>query len=132
MSAALLSTWTIFKYIHYGSIQGYIQEGLELKPSTFQIEIALAGLTGLIGSLLLQVRRRSRRVRPILPKMTAMSFGSTKPVHPLMMTQRPARDARFVIRKTRNPGKISRNRMGERLPPSSITEPKTERPPSEF
>jgi hypothetical protein len=132
MSAALLSTWTILKYFQYTSIQSYIQEGFELRLSTFQIEIALAGLTGLTASVLLQVRRRSRKVRAPLPKMTAMSFGSTKPVHPLMMTQRPARDTKFVIRKTRNRGRISRNRMGERLPPSFVTEPKSENSPSEL
>ncbi len=50
--------------------------------------------------------------------MTPLTFGTGKPVHPLLMTQRPARDTKFVIRKTNKPGRISRNRMGERLPPT--------------
>jgi hypothetical protein len=58
--------------------------------------------------------------------MIPMSFGIEKPAHPLMMTQRPARDTKFVIRKTRNRGKISRNRMGERLPPSNLVGLQTE------
>jgi hypothetical protein len=119
----LFSGWTLLKYTHYPFISGYLQEGIQLGLSTLQIEIALAGLTGLMTSLFLRGRRRSRKteVRPL--KMAPMSFGASKPVHPLMMTQRPARDTKFVIRKTRNRGRISRNRMGERLPPSYVAEP---------
>src|SRR6266849_7786067 len=118
VSLILLSGWTLAKYLHFASLQGFIAEGIKLSLSTFQIEIALAGLTGLLGSLLIQSRRRSRKARASPLKMTQLTFGTTKPVHPLMMTQRPARDTRFVIRKTRKPGRISRNRMGERLPPT--------------
>lgn len=39
-------------------------------------------------------------------------------VHPLMLTPRPSRDSSFVFRKTKNRGRLSRNREGERLPPS--------------
>jgi len=126
VSAVLFSSWTLLKYFHNASLQGHIQEGIELSLSNFQIEIALAGLTGLLASLFLQGRRRSRKAKASPLKMTPMSFGTKKPVHPLMMTQRPARDAKFVIRKTRNPGRISRNRMGERLPPSYVGGPETE------
>jgi len=118
VSLVLLSGWTIVKYFHYASLQGYIVEGIKLSLSTFQIEIALAGLTGLLASLVIQRRRYSRKARASPLKMTPLTFGTGKPVHPLMMTQRPARDTKFVIRKTRNPGRISRNRMGERLPPT--------------
>jgi len=126
VSAVLFSSWTLLKYLHYAPLQGYIQEGIQLSLSNIQIEIALAGLTGLLASLVLQRRRRSRKARASPLKMTPMSFGTGKPVHPLMMTQRPARDTKFVIRKTRNPGRISRNRMGERLPPSYVVGPETE------
>jgi hypothetical protein len=127
VSAVLFSSWILLKYFHYASsLQGYIQEGIELGLSNFQVEIALAGLTGLLTSLFLQGRRRSRKAKASPLKMTPMSFGTQKPVHPLMMTQRPARDTKFVIRKTRNPGRISRNRMGERLPPSYVGGPETE------
>jgi hypothetical protein len=118
-----LSSWTLLKYLHLGSpsVQGYIQEGIKLSISNLQIEIALAGLTGLLTSLFLQGRRRSRKTKTSQLKMTPMTFGSAKPLHPLMMTPRPSRDTKFVIRKTRNRGRISRNRMGERLPPGSVT-----------
>jgi hypothetical protein len=119
--AVIFSSWTLLKSFHYASLQGYIHEGIELSLSNFQIEIALAGLTGLLASLFLHGRRRSRKTKASPLKMTPMSFGAGKPVHPLMMTQRPARDTKFVIRKTRKPGRISRNRMGERLPPSYVS-----------
>jgi hypothetical protein len=122
----LLSGWTLVKYLQYSSLQGYILNGLKLSLSTFQIEVALAGFAGLLGSLLIQSRRHSRKAYAGPLKMTPLSFGTGKPVHPLMMTQRPARDTKFVIRKTRNPGRISRNRMGERLPPSYVAGPETE------
>jgi len=126
VSAALFSTWTLLKYFNYVSLQGYIQEGIELSLSNFQMEMGLAGLAGLITSLFLQRRRRSRKSNAKRPKMIPMNFGNEKPSHPLMMTQRPARDTKFVIRKTRNPGRISRNRMGERLPASYVGGPETE------
>jgi hypothetical protein len=119
--AVIFSSWTLLKSFRFASLQGYIHEGIQLSLSNFQIEIALAGLTGLLASLFLQGRRRSRKAKASPLKMTPMSFGTGKPVHPLMMIQRPARDTKFVIRKTRKPGRISRNRMGERLPPSYVS-----------
>src|SRR5437899_1324220 len=126
VSAMLFSSWTLLKTLLSASLQGYLQEGIKLSFSNFQIEIALTGLTGLLTSLFLQGRRRSRKTKASRLKMTPMTFGSGKPAHPLMMTQRPARDTKFVIRKTRNRGRISRNRMGERLAPSYVGGPETE------
>ncbi|SRR6266487_5095848 len=126
ISAILFSGWTLLKYFRYASLPGYIQAGIKLSISNLQIEIALAGLTGLLTSVFLQSRRRSRKTKTSQMKMTPMTFGSARPLHPLMMTQRPARDTKFVIRKTRNPGRISRNRMGERLAPSYVGGPETE------
>jgi len=121
VSAMLFSSWTLLKPLLSASLQGYVQEGIKLSVSNFQIDIAIAGLTGLLTTLFLQGRRRSRKNKASRLKMTPMTFGSARPLHPLMMTQRPARDAKFVIRKTRNPGRVSRNRMGERLPPSYVS-----------
>src|SRR6267143_177219 len=125
ISAILFAGWTLLKYLHYASLLGYIQAGIKLSISNTQIEIALAGLTGLLTSLFIGGRRRSRKTKARQLKMTPMSFGSGEPAHPLMMTQRPARDTKFVIRKTRKRGRISRNRMGERLPPSYVAGPET-------
>src|SRR5947208_8812622 len=126
ISAVLFSGWTLLKYIHYASVPGYIQAGIKLSITNLQVEIAMAGLTGLLTTLFLQGRRRSRKNKASGLKMTPMTFGNARPLHPLMMTQRPARDAKFVIRKTRNRGRISRNRMGERLAPSYVGAPETE------
>jgi hypothetical protein len=125
LSAVFYSGWRFLKNPYYPLISGFIQRAIEINLSTLQIGIASAGLTGLVGSLLLTRRRSrpSRNAQASTLKMTPMTFGTAKVVHPLLMTQRPARDARFVIRKTRNPGRISRNRMGERLPPSNVAEP---------
>ena len=125
VSMVLLSGWIFLKYLRPASLQGYIQEGIKLSISNTQIEIALAGLTGLLTSLFIGGRRRSKKTKARPLKMTPMSSGSGEPAHPLMMTQRPARDTKFVIRKTRNRGRISRNRMGERLPPSYVAGPET-------
>jgi hypothetical protein len=125
ISAILFAGWTLLKYLHYASLLGYIQAGIKLSISNTQIEIALAGLTGLLTSLFIGGRRRTRKTKARQLKMIPMSFGSGEPAHPLMMTQRPARDTKFVIRKTRNRGRISRNRMGERLPPSYVAGPET-------
>ncbi len=130
LSALLYSGWRLLQYPYYPLISGYVQRAIEINLSTLQIEIASAGLIGLAGSLLL-TRRGSRpsRIAQASPlKMTPMTFGTAKVVHPLLMTQRPARDTNFVVRKTRNPGRISRNRMGERLPPSYGAEPEIDQP----
>ena len=126
VSAVLLSSWTLLKPLLSASLQRYVREGIKLSVSNIQIEIALAGLTGLLTSLFLQGRRRSRKTKASQLKMTPISFGNGKTVHPLMTTQRPARDTKFVIRKTREPGRIARNRMGERLPPSYVVRPEVE------
>ena len=121
VSAMLFSSWTLLKPLLSASLQGYVKDGIKLSLSNLQIEIAIAGLTGLLTTLFLQGRRRSRKTKASRLKMTPMTFGNARPLHPLMMTQRPARDAKFVIRKTRNPGRVSRNRMGERLPHSYVS-----------
>jgi hypothetical protein len=125
LSGLLYSGWRLLNYPYYPLISVYIQRAIQINLSTLQIGIASAGLTGLAGSLLLTRRlsRPSRNAQASPLKMTPMTFGTAKVVHPLLMTQRPARDAKFVVRKTRNPGRISRNRKGERLPPSYVTEP---------
>ena len=120
-SGIIISAWTALKLFHFSSLQGLITESNQLGLSSIQIELGFAGLMGLLASLALQKRRRSRRTRTASPRMRQMTFETGKPAHPLMMTPRPARDKNFIIKKTRNRGRISRNRMGERLPPSYIS-----------
>ncbi|HZY46224.1 MAG TPA: hypothetical protein VFE96_00360 [Candidatus Bathyarchaeia archaeon] len=120
--AVFVSGWMIAKFSSYASAQGYLREEFQLGLSSLQIQMAIAGFFGLLLPLVIQFRRRSKRMRARPLKMTSMTFGTTKPAHPLMTTLRPSRDSKFVVRKTRNRGRISRNRMGERLPPSNATE----------
>lgn len=130
LSALLYSGWRLLRYPYYLLISESVQRAVEINLSTVQIGIASAVLTGLAGSLLLTRRlsRPSKNAQASPLKMTPIIFGTAKVVHPLLMTQRPARDTKFVIRKTQNPGRISRNRMGERLPPSNVAEPEIDQP----
>jgi hypothetical protein len=125
LSALLYSGWRLLQFPYYPLVSGYIQRAIDLNLSSLQIGIASAGLFGLVGSLLLTRKRSrpSRKTKATPLKMTRMTFGTPKTGHALLKTPRPARDTRFVVRKTRNPGRISRNRMGERLPPSYVAEP---------
>ena len=120
-SGVILSGWTVLRFFRFSSLQGLITESAQLGISSVQIELGVAGLMGLLASLALQKRRRSRRTRTASLRTRQMTFETGKPAHPLMMIPRPARDKKFVIKKTRNPGRISRNRMGERLPPSYVS-----------
>ena len=125
-SGIIVSGWTALRLFHVSSLGGLITESAQLGLSSLQIELTVAGSMGLLASLALQRRRRSRKILTGPPKMRQMTFEIGKPAHPLMMTPRPARDKNFVIKKTRNKGRISRNRMGERLPPSYVS-PEVER-----
>src|SRR5881397_1634618 len=84
---------------------------------TFTFLIACFG-GSLISIPLLRRRNQKRRV-PNTTLITSAA-GRVVRVHPLMMTSRPSRDSSFVIRKTKNGGRISRNRAGERLPATHL------------
>jgi len=62
------------------------------------------------------LRRRGRDQEVPAHPVEISNPSPGKGVHPLLMIQRPSRDTKFVIRKTRKKGRISRNRGGERLP----------------
>src|SRR5438309_11583550 len=61
ISGILISGWTLLKYFDYASLPGYIQASIILSVSNFQIDIAIAGLTGLLSTLFLHGRGRSRK-----------------------------------------------------------------------
>ena len=123
------SVWAGLKFLQYPTLQGLLRESAQLGLSKFQIAIAFVGLTGLLTTVFVQRRRRGKKDKLRPPKMAIMTFGNQKNAHPLMDTSRPARDTNFVIRKTRNRGRISRNRMGERLPPTFVRQPELETEP---
>src|SRR4029077_10262677 len=82
--------------------------------SLFRVTL-IVGFGGSLLSIPLLRRRGRDQVVPAYP----VEIPKPRPneaVHPLLMIQRPSRDTKFVIRKTKKRGNISRNRGGERLP----------------
>ena len=114
---ALLSAWAVIEYAHNVYLQEYVRILLNSNFSALRLTL-IAGFGGTMLSipLLARLSRRKGTGPAIVPQ--PIFSGSTR-VHPLMLTPRPARDHSFVIRKTAKRGRISRNRGGERLPPSS-------------
>lgn len=112
------SGWVIFQYLHDTHLLDQVRNAIESNLSILRVAVPI-GLGTMAASLSVQKRRRSRRARTT-PKSRPMTFGPNEKLHPLMMTQRPARDASFIIRKTRTRGRISRNREGERLPATDL------------
>src|SRR5207245_8466715 len=95
LSTILFSGWTFLKSFRPGSLQGYIQEGIRLSLSNFQIEMALAGLAGLMTSLFLRRRRRSRKANAKRPKMNTMNFRNDKQTQTPSMSHNTARDPNY-------------------------------------
>jgi len=112
----LLLSWIAVTYFHVAYLLGYLTGIFTPNGSILRVTL-IAALGGFIlsipifRSLLREDKTSQVRVQPI------PQYRSPK-AHPLFMTSRPARDANFVIRKTKNRGRISGNRAGERLPPS--------------
>lgn len=76
-------------------------------------------IVGFGGSLLSIpfLRRRNRKGEAQVVTRAPVAVSQRR-AHPLLLTPRPSRDSRFVIRKTKHKGRIARNRDGERLPPT--------------
>lgn len=112
----LLSVWISVAYFHVAYLEDYIANIIKPTGSLLRVTL-IAALGGFIMSIPI-LRSLSRKDRTPQAKMKPIPQYRKQQVHPLFMTSRPARDTNFVIRKTKNRGKISRNRDGERLPPS--------------
>lgn len=113
----LFSGWIVLGYTHYSYLQGYVSNIISASLSTIRLALIVC-FGGTLLSIPFLARRPHRRQGPKPPSLPLSLQRSTR-VHPLMLTPRPARDSSFVIRKTTNRGRISRNRNGERLPPSN-------------
>src|SRR2546422_10696617 len=112
----LLSAWISVAYFHAAYLQEYITN--IIKPTSSLLRVTLiAAFGGFILSIPI-LRTLSRKDKTPQGKEQPIIQYQNPQIHPLFMTSRPARDTNFVIRKTKNRGKISRNRAGERLPPS--------------
>jgi hypothetical protein len=112
----LLSAWIAIAYFHVTYLQGFITGIITPNGSILRVTL-IAAFGGFILSILI-LRSLSRKDKTSRVEVQPMPQHRSPRDHPLFMTSRPARDANFVIRKTKNRGRISRNRAGERLPPS--------------
>ncbi len=112
----ILSAWFAVSYFHIAYLQRYIVDTINPNGSILRVML-IATLGGFILSVPI-LRSLSRREKTSQVKVQPVPEFRSPRVHPLFTTSRPSRDTNFVIRKTRNRGRISRNRAGERLPPS--------------
>jgi len=112
----LLSAWSAVAYFHVASLREYVTNIIKPADSLLRITLIVA-FGGFISSIPI-LRSLSRKDKTPQVKVQPIPQYRSPQVHPLFMTSRPARDTSFVIRKTKNRGRISRNRAGERLPPS--------------
>jgi hypothetical protein len=112
----LLSAWIIVTYFHIALIQRYITDIISPIDSFLRVTLIVV-----FGAFVLSIpilRGHSRKDRASKVKVEPIPIYRGSQVHPLFTTSRPSRDPNFVIRKTKSRGRISRNRAGERLPPS--------------
>ena len=120
-----LSGWAVVEYLHNVYLQAYVTAFVKSNSSVLRVAGVglLAGLAGSVASIPILRSGRPKRTQQAHPGPTSTAqstFGLRKQIHLLMMTPRPARDSSFIIRKTKNRGRIARNRDGERLPPSDV------------
>jgi hypothetical protein len=114
---AVLAGWFAVTYLHILKLQEYIANFIPPNGSILRIPI-IAAFGGMVLSIpILRHLSRKDKTSQVKSQPTPQHIGPGG--HPLFLTSRPARDTNFVIRKTKNRGKISRNRAGERLPPSN-------------
>jgi hypothetical protein len=114
---AVLAGWFAVTYLHVLKLQEYIANFIPPNGSILRIPLIVA-----FGGMVLSIpilRRLSRKDKTSQVESQPIPQHIGSGVHPLFLTSRPARDANFVIRKTKNRGRISRNRAGERLPTSN-------------
>jgi hypothetical protein len=112
----LLLAWIIVTYFHIAFLQRYITDIISPIDSFLRVTLIVA-----FGGFVLSIpilRSFSHKDRPSRVKVGPIPVYRGPQVHSLFTTSRPSRDPNFVIRKTKSRGRISRNRAGERLPPS--------------
>jgi hypothetical protein len=115
----LFASWILVSFVHSLSIIGYadtVVAWIRSNVSMFRVTL----IVGFRGSLLsIPFLRRQGHSREVLVRpVESHPVNVETRVHPLLLVPRPSRDSRFVIRKTKKRGRISRNRAGERLPPT--------------
>lgn len=112
----LLVAWVVVSYFRVALLQEYLARIIVPALSVLGVTLITA-----FGGFVLSIpvlRSFSHKEKASQTTAQATPQYRSPRTHPLFMTPRPARDTNFVIRKTSNRGRISRNRAGERLPPS--------------
>lgn len=112
----LLSALSAVTYFHLALLQEYVTNIINSADSLVRITLIVT-FGGFISSIPI-LRGLSRKDKTPQVKVQPIPQYHSPQAHALFMTSRPARDTSFVIRKTKHRGRISRNREGERLPPS--------------
>jgi hypothetical protein len=120
----VLSGLILMEYLHNVYLQDYVRNTITSNAPILQIAVPV-GFVSIAASLYLQRKRDAREVQAALRReeiLRKITFApTTLPVqqvpHQLFTIPRPARDSQFRVKKTRNKGKISRNRGGQRIPP---------------
>lgn len=120
----VLSGLILMEYLHNVYLQDYVHNTIASNASILQIAVPVGFLT-ITASLILQRKRDAREAQAALRReeiLKKINFAPTtlpvqKVPHQVFTIPRPARDSQFRIKKTRNKGKISRNRGGQRVPP---------------
>jgi hypothetical protein len=105
---------SLLRNLNFATYATDMIQWLRSNLSVFRVTL-IVGFGGSLFSIPF-IRRRGRDQEVPANPVKIQKLSPNKGVHPLLMIQRPSRDTKFVIRKTRKKGRISRNRGGERLP----------------
>ncbi len=109
--------WVVVEYLHNVYLQEYLSSIIRSYGSL--LRVALPSGVFLAAVAVFLRGRRNGRLQATLGRsqLLPMTGAEPKVSHPLFLFERPARDSKFVVRRTRVPGRISRIRAAERLPP---------------
>ena len=112
--------WVAVEYLHNVYLQQYLSGIIRSSGSVLRIALPL-GVFSIAASVFLR-GRRNRRLRSTLEESALFPRSPVHPTvsHPLFLFERPARDSKFVVRRTKASGRISRVRDAERLPPGEM------------
>jgi hypothetical protein len=113
----LFATWILTNYtrnVHPRSYATTVATWMIANLSMFRVTLII-GLGGSLLSIPI-MRRRSHSERVPTKPDKPLYLNQPTNIHPLLLIPRPSRDPKFIIKKTKKRGRISRNRAGQRLP----------------
>ncbi|OLD03536.1 hypothetical protein AUG19_04880 [archaeon 13_1_20CM_2_54_9] len=113
-----LAGWVAVEYLHNVYLQQYLGNIVRSSGSLLRFGLPMGVGVFLVTVSVFLRGRWNRRFQSSLGR-GAKIHGITVDrmvSHPLFLFERPARDSKFILRKTRTSGRISRVRGAERLP----------------